>query len=344
MNPNLDPPFRADHVGSLLRPKSLTAGFRRHRAGEISGEEYGVIQDNAIKEVIALQERVGLHSITDGEFRRASYWSAFVERVQGLEVREALFTFHDEEGHEQGFTAPHVAARLRRNRPIAEDEYLFVRDNTSQTPKITLPSPPSMHFWRLGKGIDPAVYPDYHACFTDLATVYREEIAALAELGATYIQLDDVPIPMLCDPAVQDRVRDAGMDPATLMQDYLQLCNDCLKDKPDKVTVAMHMCRGNYKGRFLSEGGYETFAEAFFNTLEVDAYFLEYDSPRSGDFEPLRFVPAEQDCSAGSGIEQKCNHGRGGRAAQAYRHGIEVHSPRTALLESAVWFCQHRGR
>jgi 5-methyltetrahydropteroyltriglutamate--homocysteine methyltransferase len=151
-----------------------------------------------------------------------------------------------------------------------------------------------MHFWRLGKGIDPAVYPDYHACFTDLATVYREEIAALAELGATYIQLDDVPIPMLCDPAVQDRVRNAGMDPATLMQDYLQLCNDCLKDKPDNVTVAMHMCRGNYKGRFLSEGGYETFAEAFFNTLEVDAYFLEYDSQRSGDFEPLRFVPADK--------------------------------------------------
>lgn len=291
MTNRIAPPFRADHVGSLLRPKSITEAFKKSFSGDISDEEFRAVKDAAIKDVIKLQEEAGLQSITDGEFRRASYWSRFVERVDGLEVREALFTFHDDQGHEQEFTAPHVAAQVGRSQSIAGDEFNFVKANTSQTPKITLPSPPSMHFWRLNKGMDEGLYADHKAYFKDLAKVFREEIAALADAGATYVQLDDVPIPMLCDPAVQERVKATGMDPEGLMNDYIDLFNDCLSDRPETITAAVHMCRGNYKGKFLSEGGYETFAEKFFNDMDVDAFFLEYDTPRAGDFEPLRFVP-----------------------------------------------------
>jgi 5-methyltetrahydropteroyltriglutamate--homocysteine methyltransferase len=148
-----------------------------------------------------------------------------------------------------------------------------------------------MHMFRLDQTIEPGIYDSTKDYFADLAQVYREEIKALAEAGSSYIQLDDVPIPMLSDPTVQARVKEDGIDPTQLMNDYIDLFNDCLRDRPDGVTIAVHMCRGNYKGKFLSEGGYETFAEKFFNELNVDAFFLEYDSPRSGDFEPLKYVP-----------------------------------------------------
>ena len=288
------PPFRADHVGSLLRPKSITDAFKKFHAGEISADEVTAAQDQAIKDVIALQESVGLEAITDGEFRRASYWSSFVERVNGLEVSKALFTFHDAHGHEQEFPAPIVTTKVSRTTPIASDEFEFVKANTGKTPKTTIVSPPPMHMFRLDQTIEPGVYDSTKEYFADLAQVYREEIAALAEAGSTYIQLDDVPIPMLSDPKVQEHVKADGIDPAQLMNDYIDLFNDCLADRPTGVTVAVHMCRGNYKGKFLSEGGYETFAEKFFNDLDVDAFFLEYDSPRAGDFEPLKFVPKDK--------------------------------------------------
>jgi 5-methyltetrahydropteroyltriglutamate--homocysteine methyltransferase len=287
-------PFRADHVGSLLRPKSLTEAFRQFRDGDIEQDEFSAVQDAAIEAVIRLQESVGLQSITDGEFRRASYWARFVERVDGLDVRNALFSFHNDHGHEKEFTAPHVAGKVCRSQGIALDEFEFVRDHTSGTAKLTLPSPPSMHFWRLDQAIEPGVYDGAEAFFADLAIVYRDEIAALAELGATYIQLDDVPLAMLCDPAVRERVKEAGIDPENLMRTYVGLFNDCLRDRPDSVRVAVHLCRGNYKGHFLSEGGYGAIAETLFNELQADAFFLEYDSPRAGDFRPLSFVPADR--------------------------------------------------
>jgi 5-methyltetrahydropteroyltriglutamate--homocysteine methyltransferase len=214
-----------------------------------------------------------------------------VERIEGLEVREALFTFHDEDGHIHAFTAPHVGGRVRRSQDIAMDEFEFVKTHTSGTAKLTLPSPPSMHFWRLDQAIEPGVYDDPEDFFADLAAVYREEIAALTGHGATYIQLDDVPLAMLCDPAVHARVRQAGFDPDGLVDSYIALFNDCLRDRPDPLRVAVHVCRGNYKGHFLSEGGYGAIAEALFNDLNVDGFFLEYDSTRAGDFRPLRFVP-----------------------------------------------------
>lgn len=292
MSHRAKPPFRADHVGSLLRPRALIDAYKQHAAGSIDDGQFQAIQDEAVREAIALQEDAGLEAITDGEFRRASYWARFVDKVDGLEVREALFTFHDDHGHEQAFTAPHVAGKVKRSRMIAGDEFAFVKANTSKTPKVTLPSPPSMHFWRLNQGIDSDSYRDPKEFFADLAAVYRDEIAALANEGATYVQLDDVPFAMLCDPAVKAQVTAAGFDADGLVDDYVALFNDCLRDKPQGVTAAVHLCRGNYKGHFLSEGGYETIADTFFNKLDVDAFFLEYDSPRAGDFQPLRFVPA----------------------------------------------------
>lgn len=288
------PPFRADHVGSLLRPRTINDAFKKFHSGEIDREAFTEVQDRAIDEVIRLQESVGLKSVTDGEFRRASYWSTFVERVDGLEVGESLFTFHDDHGHEQAFTAPIVVSKVGRSRTIAGDEFGYLKSHTAQTPKTTIVSPPTMHLFRLGKTIQDGVYADTAAYFADLAAVYREEIEALATDGCTYIQLDDVPVPMLCDPKVQARVREDGLDPDQLMADYVDLFNDCLRGRPAGVTVAVHMCRGNYKGKFLSEGGYETFAEMFFNKLDADAFFLEYDNERSGDFEPLRFVPKDK--------------------------------------------------
>ncbi|NIV18044.1 MAG: 5-methyltetrahydropteroyltriglutamate--homocysteine S-methyltransferase [Woeseiaceae bacterium] len=291
MTQRTKPPFRADHVGSLLRPKSLTEAFKKHRDGEIGDAELIDAQDKAIVDVVRLQEGAGLQSITDGEFRRTSYWGRFVERVSGLDVREALFTFHDDHGHEQAFTAPHVADNVRRTQGIALDEFEFLNRNTTGTAKITLPSPASMHFWRLDMGIEAGVYDDEQVFFADLADVYRQEIAALAALGASYVQIDDVPLAMLCDPAIGDRVRQSGVDPENLVRAYVDLFNDCVRSRPDGVHVAVHFCRGNYKGQFLSAGGYGPVAEALFNVLEADSYFLEYDSSRAGDFRPLKFVP-----------------------------------------------------
>ena len=285
------PPFRADHVGSLLRPKKLTEAFRKFSKGQITIEDFKTAQNVAIKDVIELQENVGLKSITDGEFRRASYWSTFVERVKGMEISEALFKFNDDHGNKQDFTAPLVTGKVSRTTSIAGDEFLFLKNHTTKTPKITIVSPPTMHMFRLSKTIEPGVYKSTKEYFADLTKVYQQEIHSLAKTGATYIQIDDVPLPMLSDPLIQQRVTDDGLSPKQLMNDYIELFNGCLENRPDRVTIAVHMCRGNYKGKFLSKGGYEPFAEQIFNQLDVDAYFLEYDSPRTGDFEPLKYMP-----------------------------------------------------
>jgi 5-methyltetrahydropteroyltriglutamate--homocysteine methyltransferase len=293
MTPRANPPFHADHVGSLLRPRTLTLAFRRVAAGEIGREEFHAMQDAAIRGMVELQAEVGMPVATDGEFRRASYWSHFVEAVAGLTVKEALFSFHDQHGHEQSFTAPHVSGKVRRARPISTTEFAFLAPlarSRGLMPKVTLPSPPTMHFWRGRAGIDPAAYEGAEAFFADLAQVYREEIAALANLGCTYIQLDEVPLAMLCDPAVRAQLAARGEDPAALIDLYIRAFNDALRDKPAGMTAAIHMCRGNYKGQWLSEGGYESVAERVFAEIDADRFLLEYDTPRAGDFAPLRFL------------------------------------------------------
>ncbi|HJM51239.1 MAG TPA: 5-methyltetrahydropteroyltriglutamate--homocysteine S-methyltransferase [Alphaproteobacteria bacterium] len=286
-----NPPFRAEHVGSLLRPKKLTQAFRAHGAGRLDEAEFAAIQDQCIRDVVELQENLGLRSITDGEFRRASYWSHFVESVEGFGVRPARFKFRDAEGVEQDFLAPIAEGPVARSQSISGGEFAFLAATTCETPKITIPSPPTMHFWG---GDGETAYADRDAFFADLALVYRAEIGALAAAGARYVQVDEVPLAMLCDQNVRQRLAEGGEDAEGLIERYIELINACLGQRPSGVTVALHLCRGNFKGRWLTQGGYDAVAEKMFAGLDVDAFFLEYDTPRAGDFAPLRFVPEEK--------------------------------------------------
>ncbi len=288
------PPFRAEHVGSLLRPSELRRAFRDRRSGTIEAAEFSALQDRAIDQAVALQERAGLDVVTDGEFRRASYWSHFVERVDGLGVREARFEFRDDAGGRQAFTSPHVEGRLRRTRGISTDEFAFLRSVTARTIKLTLPSPSTMHFWRGPAGVEDGLYTDLDAQFADLAQVYREELAELGRMGARYVQLDEVPLAMLCDPRVRDAVRARGEDPDALVTTYVRAINSALAARPAAMITALHLCRGNFKASYLSEGGYEAVAEQIFGAIEVDAFLLEFDTQRAGGFAPLRFVPKQK--------------------------------------------------
>jgi 5-methyltetrahydropteroyltriglutamate--homocysteine methyltransferase len=285
------PPFRADHVGSLLRPDSLRRAFRDHAEGKIDDAAFANAQDDAIREIVTLQEDVGLRSITDGEFRRASYWSHFAEGIDGLAVAPARFEFHDQTGHAMNFLAPHVVGKLRRARSLSGGEFDFLKNATARTPKITLPSPPTLHFWDKENSLKAAGYADDGAFFADVARIFQDEIADLAKRGAKYIQIDDVPLAMLCDESLRARMSAAGENPEAALTRYVELFNACLATVPDDMTVALHVCRGNFKGHWLSEGGYGRVARRMFNEIDVDSYFLEFDSPRAGDFSPLANVP-----------------------------------------------------
>jgi 5-methyltetrahydropteroyltriglutamate--homocysteine methyltransferase len=291
IRPHGRPPFRADHVGSLLRPAALREAFRRHAAGQIDDAEFGRIQDRCIRDAVALQQECGLEVVTDGEFRRGSYWGRFVERTDGFEIRKAIFTFRDDRGHEAEFTAPYAAGRISRARPLALDEFEFLRDATRVTPKITLPSPSTMHFYRCTDFADRAVYPDVAPFFADLAAIFRQEVAGLVAAGCRYVQIDEVAIALLCDPAIRERVKGVGADPDRLVDLYVDAINQAVADCPADVVVGVHMCRGNFKGHYLGSGGYESVAERFFAGTRANHFLLEYDTARAGDFQPLRFVP-----------------------------------------------------
>jgi 5-methyltetrahydropteroyltriglutamate--homocysteine methyltransferase len=276
-------PSRADHIGSLLRPKKLREAFRRHASGEMRDAEFRAAQDEAIRDVVRLQRDCGLEVLTDGEFRRISYWEKFVRLTRGLEVKDAVFTFHDAEGHESKFTAPYVSGKVSRAEPITLDELGFGNN------KITMPAPSTMHFYRFtdwGTAYDSA-----QKFFADLGKVYQAEIADLAKAGCKYVQLDEVAVAILCDPAARARVKAGGGDPDQLVDLYIDAINQAVKGRPQGMSVGVHVCRGNYKGMYLSEGGYDSVAERFFANTDVDHFLLEFDTPRAGGFAPLRFVP-----------------------------------------------------
>jgi len=285
------PPFRADHVGSLLRPAALREAFRRRGAGEIDEAAYRAVQDRCIREAVAMQEAVGLNVVTDGEFRRGSYWGRFVERIQGFAIRPASFKFRDDAGHEVAFTAPFAVGAIRRAHPLALDEFAFLREATRATAKITLPAPSTMHFYRCSDFAAPEAYKDVDAFFADLAAAFRAEIAALGEAGCRYVQLDEVAVALLCDPAIRAQVEAAGSAPDRLVDLYIDAINQAVAGRPADMVVGVHMCRGNFKGHYLAAGGYGSVAERFFADTQVDHFLLEYDTPRAGDFAPLRFVP-----------------------------------------------------
>ena len=272
------PPYRADHIGSLLRPKKLREAFRA-----LSGRELRAVQDECIREVIQLQRACGLEALTDGEFRRISYWEKFVRLTRGLEVKDAVFTFHDADGHESKFTAPYVSGKVSRSEPITLDELGFGNN------KITMPAPSTMHFYRFADW--GSTYDDAAAFFRDLGKVYQAEIADVAKAGCRYLQLDEVAVAILCDPAARAKVKAQGGDPDALVDLYIDAINAAVAGRPDGVVVGVHVCRGNYKGMYLSEGGYDSVAERFFARTNVDHFLLEFDTPRAGGFAPLRFVP-----------------------------------------------------
>jgi 5-methyltetrahydropteroyltriglutamate--homocysteine methyltransferase len=285
------PPFRADHVGSLLRPQVLRQAFRQHASQEIDDAEFKKLQDQCIREVVALQESVGLQVVTDGEFRRGSYWGRFVERTEGFSIKPASFKFRNDAGHEVEFTAPYARNKIRRARALALDEFDFLRTVTKVTCKITLPAPSTMHFYRCNDFADRTIYPDEDGFFNDLARIFQEEIAELAEARCRYVQLDEVAVALLCDPAICGEVKRSGRNPDALVDLYIASINQAVSKCPANVTIGVHMCRGNFKGHYLGAGGYESVAERFFAQTNVNHFLLEYDTSRAGDFAPLRFVP-----------------------------------------------------
>ena len=295
MSERATPPFRADHVGSLIRTQALVDARAKRATGEITDAELKAVQHAAIREVVALQEGVGLRSVTDGEYNRGGWHTDFLlsfENVVSAPSRIAT-TFHDEQGSTE--SRPHmvsVTGKLARPRPIFVDDFRFLKSVTRQTPKITIPSPSVMHFRGGREAISEEAYPDMAEFYADLGRVYREEIGELADAGCRYLQLDEVNLAYLCDPELRAQVRtNIGEDPEQLTHAYARLINDTIRDRPADMAVCMHLCRGNFQGRWVAEGGYDPVAEVLFNEIEVDGYFMEYDSVRAGGFEPLRFLP-----------------------------------------------------
>lgn len=285
------PPFRADHVGSLLRPQALRQAFRRHASTEISDAEFARLQDQCIRDVVALQEAVGLQVVTDGEFRRGSYWGRFVDRIEGFDIKPALFKFRNDAGHEVEFTAPYAKAKIRHVKPLALDEFTFLRGTTKATAKITLPAPSTMHFYRCNDFADRAAYAGDDEFFADLAKIFQEELDGLSKAGCRYVQLDEIALALLCDAAIREEVKRSGRDPDALVDLYIGSINEAVSSSGSDLIIGVHMCRGNFKGHYLAAGGYESVAERFFVNANVNHFLLEYDTPRAGDFSPLRFVP-----------------------------------------------------
>ncbi|HTR58450.1 MAG TPA: 5-methyltetrahydropteroyltriglutamate--homocysteine S-methyltransferase [Casimicrobiaceae bacterium] len=293
MSKRTRPPFRADHVGSFLRPPELLDARERCKSGAITRAELREVEDRAIRDIVRMQEDIGLEGITDGEFRRTYFHIDFLEQLDGVETRGGLTAhFHSAKG-EVDFAPPvlHVTGKVRHSHPIQVADFEFLKSVTKRTPKVTIPSPTMLHF-RGGRGaISKEAYPDLEPFFADVAQCYAEELHALARAGCTYVQLDDTNLAYLCDPKMREGAHQRGDDPDELPRRYARLINAAIAKRPPGMTICTHLCRGNFKSAWVAEGGYEPVAEVLFNDLKVDGYFLEYDDARSGDFAPLRFVP-----------------------------------------------------
>ena len=287
------PPFRADHVGSFLRPSELLVARERRKKGEVSAAELRSVEDRAIADVVRMQEDAGLQGITDGEFRRTYFHIDFLEQLDGIETRGGQTAhFHSAKG-EIDFAPPvlHVTDKVRHVQPIQVADFLYLKSLTRRTPKVTIPSPTMLHFRGGREAISREAYPDLEEFFFDVAAAYRAEIAALGAAGCTYLQLDDTNLAYLCDPKMREGARARGDDPDELPRRYARLINAAIAERPAGMTICTHLCRGNFRSAWVAEGGYEPVAEVLFNELAVDGYFLEYDDARSGGFSPLRFLP-----------------------------------------------------
>src|SRR6516165_10716459 len=289
------PPFRADHVGSLLRPATVLAARDDFAAGLIGADQLRAVEDEAIAEVVAMQQNVGLQSVTDGEFRRASWHMDFIYQIGGVSKAPGNLAvrFHNPSGDIE-FTpaALHVGTKIHMAKTIFEQDFTYLKSLAgASTAKLTIPSPNMVHYRGGPAAIDPEVYPDIEEFWRDLSAAYADEVARLGALGCTYLQFDDTSLAYLNDPAQRAEIAARGEDADHLHLRYIRQVNDALAAKPPQMAVTTHMCRGNFRSSWAASGGYDFVAEALFSELDVDGFFLEYDDERSGGFEPLRFVP-----------------------------------------------------
>jgi 5-methyltetrahydropteroyltriglutamate--homocysteine methyltransferase len=292
------PPYRADHVGSLLRPQALLAARADHADGRIDDAALRAAEDAAIADVVKMQEDVGLRSATDGEFRRASWHMDFIYSLDGVTKApgDLKVQFHNAEGDIE-FTpaAMKIDGRLGVSETIFGDAYTYLSEQvTRATPKLTIPSPSMVHYRGGRAAIDEDLYPDLDAFWADLTAAYAEEVRRLGDLGCTYLQFDDTSLAYLNDPKQREHVREIGGDAEHQHEAYIKHINEALAHKPEGMSVTTHMCRGNFRSSWVAEGGYDFVAEALFNDLDVDGFFMEWDDARSGGFEPLRFVPEDK--------------------------------------------------
>jgi 5-methyltetrahydropteroyltriglutamate--homocysteine methyltransferase len=293
--PRTDPPFRADHVGSLLRPKRLLEARDKFAANDLPEDELREIEDASIRDVVRMQEEVGLQSATDGEFRRASWHMDFIYALEGIGKAEddLVVHFHNPDGDiEFRPAALKVTERIALHKPTFGDHFTFLKETvTTATPKLTIPSPSMVHYRGGAAAIDPQVYPDRDQFWSDLTAAYANQVRMVRDLGCTYLQFDDTSLAYLNDPNQRKMMSERGEDAEHLHEAYIRHINEALADRPDGITITTHMCRGNFRSSWVAEGGYDFVAEALFGQLGVDGFFLEYDDARSGGFEPLRFVP-----------------------------------------------------
>jgi len=290
-----NPPFRADHVGSLLRPPELKKARQDRSEGKISAQELKSVEDAAIRRVVTQQEQIGLQSITDGEFRREDFYTDFFVRgLGGVEVRmeSSAAYFVDHEGRKIPVPWAQVVSRMRWSAPIYADHFRFLRSITKRTPKVTLPSPIILHFTSGSAAIRKGAYPDMDLFWTDIVDAYQKEMNSLYDAGCRYLQVDDPPMATLCNETFQNMVKARGDDPRYLLNDlYPEIINRAFANRPPSLHLAMHLCRGNNQSGWFTEGGYDPIADVLFNKINVDSYFLEYETARAGTFDPLRLVP-----------------------------------------------------
>jgi 5-methyltetrahydropteroyltriglutamate--homocysteine methyltransferase len=284
------PPFRADHVGSLLRTASIKQARARREKGEISAAELAAVEDREIADIIKKQEDIGLQSVTDGEFRRGWWHLDFLERLGGAEsfYREQGVAFHGVQTRPKGVR---VVGKLGFDGHPMIDHFKFVQARTKRQAKMTIPSPTAMHYREGRAGISKSIYPDISDFFHDLGEAYRKAVRAFADAGCRYLQLDEVYLALLCDPEQHKILRSQGEDPDQLLGVYADVINRAVSDIPPDMTITMHLCRGNFRSTFMASGGYDSIADVLFNRLNIHGYFMEYDTERAGGFEPLRLVP-----------------------------------------------------
>ena len=285
------PPFRADHVGSLLRPQVLKDARAQRKEGKIDAAQLKAVEDEAIKKVIRQQEDVGLKSITDGEFRRSWWHFDFLGFLDGVEYythAEQGIQFSGVQTRAEGVK---VKGKIGYSGHPMVDHFKFVKAHTKQTPKMTIPSPSVLHFRSGRNAIPKDIYPNLDDFFHDLGQAYRKAVQDFANAGCRYLQLDETNLAYLCDPEQRELSRQRGDDPDSLPEKYAQMINTAIADRPSDMVISMHLCRGNFRSTFISKGGYEPVAKTLLDTIKVDGYFMEYDNERSGGFEPLRHLP-----------------------------------------------------